>query len=200
MNWPRGFAQYFNRCSIDTQPVVSKTRLPLLKQFKSLLQTRFKLVFVLLIYLVFFTNIPLRETIQICADSLYESNLTPPIIDKDVFIELINMATTSVEFSFNKKMYKQIGGVAVGSPRGLALANIFVGYQEEKLFIDNNQPVIYFSYVDDTFAMFKDEFNCYQFLKQLDSLPQSLTFTHEKEVSGKLPFLNVLFEKSNTKF
>ena len=33
-----------------------------------------------------FTNIPLGETIQICADSLYESNLTPPIMGKDVFI------------------------------------------------------------------------------------------------------------------
>ena len=77
-----------------------------------------------------FTNIPLGETIQICADSLYDSNLTPPIMGKDVFIEPMNIATTSVEFSFNK-MYKQIDGVAMGSPLGPALANIFVGYQEK---------------------------------------------------------------------
>ena len=147
-----------------------------------------------------FTNIPLGETIQICADSLYDSNLTPPIMDKDVFIELMNIATTSVEFSFNYKMYKQIDGVAMGSPLGPALANIFLGYHEEKLFIDNNQPLIYFRYMDDTFAMFGDEFNCNRFLKQLNSMHQSLTFTHEKEVNGKLPFLDVLVEKSNTKF
>ena len=147
-----------------------------------------------------FTNIPLEETIQICADSLYESNLTPPIMDKDVFIELMNIATTSVEFSFNNKIYKQIDGVAMGSLLGPALANIFVGYQEEKLFIDNNQPLIYFRYVDDTFAMFEDELNCNRFLKQLNSLHQSLNFTHQKEVNGKLPFLDVLVEKSNTKF
>ena len=147
-----------------------------------------------------FTNIPLEETIQICADSLYESNLTPPIMDKDVFIEIMNIATTSVEFSFNNKIYKQIDGVAMGSPLGPALANIFVGYQEEKLFIDNNQPLIYFRYVDDTFAMFEDELNCNLFLKQLNSLHQSLNFTHEKEVNGKLPFLDVLVEKSNKKF
>ena len=54
--------------------------------------------------------------------------------------------------------------------------------------------------MDDTFAVFEDEFNCNWFLKQLNSLHQSLTFTHEKEVNGKLPFLNVLVEKSNTKF
>ena len=91
-------------------------------------------------------------------------------------------------------------GVAMGSPLGPALANIFVGYQEEKLFIDNNQPLIYFRYVDDTFAMFENELNCNRFLKQLNSLHQSLNFTHEKEVNGKLPFLDVLVEKSNTKF
>ena len=68
---------------------------------------------------------------------VYESNLTPPIMEKDVFTELVSIATTSVEFSFNNKMYKQIDGVAMGSPLGSTLANIFVGYQEEKLFIDN---------------------------------------------------------------
>ena len=121
-------------------------------------------------------------------------------MDKDVFIELVNIATTSVEFSFNKNMYKQTDDVVINNQLGPSLANIFVGYQEEKLFIDNNQPVIYFRYVDETFAMFDDEFNCNQFLKQLNSLHQSLTFTHEKEVNGKLPFLDALVEKCNTKF
>ena len=92
-------------------------------------------------------------------------------------------------------MYKQMDGVAMGSPLGPALENILIGYQEEKLFIDNNQPLIYFRYVDDTFALFEDESNCNQFLKQLNSLHQSLIFTHEKEVNGKLPFLDVLVEK-----
>ena len=73
-----------------------------------------------------FTNIPLRKTIRICADSLCESNLIHLIMDKDVLIELVHIATTSVKFSFNNKMYKQINGVAMGSPLGPALANIFV--------------------------------------------------------------------------
>ena len=121
-------------------------------------------------------------------------------MDKNVFVELMNITTTSVKFSFNNKMYKQIDGVAMGSPLGPALANIFVGYQEEKLFIDNNQPLIYFRYVDDTFAMFEDEFNCNWFLKQLNSLHQSLTFTHEKEVNGKLPFWMCLWKKVTQNF
>ena len=63
-------------------------------------------------------------------------------MDKDVFIKLGNIATTSVEFSFNNKMYKQNDGVAVSCPLGPALANIFFGYHKEKLFTDNNQPLM----------------------------------------------------------
>ena len=70
----------------------------------------------------------------------------------------------------------------MGSPLGPALANIFVEYHEEKLFIDSNQPLTYFRYVDDTFTMFKDESSCNQFLKQLNLQHlMGLTFIHEKE-------------------
>ena len=70
--------------------------------------------------------------------------MTPPSMDKGVFIELIKIATTSVEFSFNNKMYKQTDDVAMSSSFGPALANIFVGYHAEKLFIDSNLTLIFY--------------------------------------------------------
>ena len=42
----------------------------------------------------------------------------------------MNVATISVEFSFDNVMYKQTDGVAMGRPVGPALANIFAGYYE----------------------------------------------------------------------
>ena len=87
-----------------------------------------------------FTNVPLAETIQICADSLYNDFLTPLPLPRNVFVELMNLATSSVEFTFNNNMHRQIDGVAMGSPLGPALANIFVGYQEVKLFSNTNKP------------------------------------------------------------
>ena len=41
-------------------------------------------------------------------------------------------------------MYKQTNEVAMGSPLGPALANIFVGYYEEKLFSQTQKPPTYF--------------------------------------------------------
>ena len=55
-------------------------------------------------------------------------------MEKHVLVELINVATASVESSFDNEVYKQIDGIAMGSPLGPALANIFAGYYEEKLF------------------------------------------------------------------
>ena len=75
-----------------------------------------------------FTNVPLAETIEICTKTLYDGHLPTPVIPKHVFIELMKTATTSVEFSFNKIMYRQIDGVGMDSPLGPALENIFVGY------------------------------------------------------------------------
>ena len=63
-----------------------------------------------------FTNVPLAETIEICTKTLYNGHLPTPVIPKHVFIELMKTATTSVEFGFNNIMYRQIDGVAMGSP------------------------------------------------------------------------------------
>ena len=111
-----------------------------------------------------FTNVPLAETIQICADSLYGGKLIPPDYPKEIFVELSNTATKSAEFSFNNNMYKQIHGVAVGSPLSVALANVFVGYHESKLFESTIKPFLYHRYVDDTFAIFDQRMNALLFL------------------------------------
>ena len=71
-----------------------------------------------------FINVPLDETIGICADALYQGHLDCLPFSEDTFRELMLIATRGVEFSFSNQMYKQLDGVAMGSPLGPALLNI----------------------------------------------------------------------------
>ena len=88
----------------------------------------------------------------------------------------------------------------MGSPLSVALANIFVGYLESKLFESTTKPSLYHQYVDDTFAIFGSEDECTSFLDALNSMHSALKFTFEKKENAQLPFLDVLVEKSNEGF
>lgn len=138
-----------------------------------------------------FTNIPLAETIDICLDALYRNQqLSPPSVPEALLKKLLFKTTTEVEFSFNNILYKQVDGVAMGSPLGPVLANIFVGFCESK--VDPTAfPLLYRRYVDDTFSMFLTRPEAIAFHGVLNSMHPSLTFTMEMETDGKLPFLDV---------
>ena len=142
-----------------------------------------------------FTNVPLDETIRICADKLYENDVDVMGLSRNNFIKLMHYATGSVEFSFDNVMYRQVDGVAMGSPLGPSLANIFVGYQEEWLFSNIVFPRMYLLYVDDTFVIVRtrDEMNV--LFQQLNNMHPNLKFTNEVEVDNKLPFLDVMVER-----
>ena len=88
----------------------------------------------------------------------------------------------------------------MGSPLGPALVNIFVGYQESKLFSCVQKPTIYFRYVDDTFAIFKQMGDVDDFLVTLNRLHPALKFTFEKQHDGKLTFLDILVERTELGF
>ena len=87
-----------------------------------------------------FTNVPLDETITICSEALYDKCDSQPVISKNVFVELMKSATSSVEFSFNITMHMQTDRVAMGSSLGPVLAKTFVGYHEKKLFSKTRKP------------------------------------------------------------
>ena len=140
-----------------------------------------------------FTNVPIHETIRICATELYHSDLEVPTLKEDSFVKLMKKVTTGVEFSYREVMYRQIGGVAMGLPLGPVLANIVVGYQEQRLLASNPNAdalLLYKRYVDDTFSLSLNTQESSQFLEQLNSLHPALQFTCENEDQGSLPFLD----------
>ena len=78
-----------------------------------------------------FTNIHLEGTIKICTNELFKESETVEDLSKTEFKELLPMATKDSHFIFDGTLYKQIDGVAMGSPLGPTLANAFLVYHEK---------------------------------------------------------------------
>ena len=139
-----------------------------------------------------FTNVPLDETIEICMNTLYHSDLVPPTVEERALKKLLIKATKEVEFSFADKMFSQVDGIAMGSPLGPTLANIFLGYHESLLISSlASLPTIYFRYVDDCFAIFDSRALALDFLVLLNGMHSSLSFTMEEESNDEISFLDV---------
>ena len=76
-----------------------------------------------------FTNVPLSETIDIAVNLIFQ-NFPEIKITDDELRQLFIYATKETHFLFDSNMYDQIDGVAMGSPLGPALANLFMGHHE----------------------------------------------------------------------
>ena len=144
-----------------------------------------------------FTNVSFDETLKICSEALYDQSDSQLVVPKNVFVELMKSVTFSVEFSFNSTIYKQTDRVAMRSPLGLALANFFVRYCEEKLFSQTQKPPTYFRYVDNTFGIFDHKAEADEFLTKLNCLHPSFRFAFEKEKEKCLLFFDSYVKRTD---
>ena len=141
-----------------------------------------------------FTSLPITESIQLCVKELFDHGLAPLHINSKIFVELLTLACYGVEFSFNNVMYKQTDGTSMGSFLGPTIANIFVRFHENQ-FIKDSSPLYYKRYMDDTFAIFSNDFQKDSFFEKLNNMHANLKFTIENAVYSKLAFLDVLVHR-----
>ena len=106
-----------------------------------------------------------------------------------------------IDFSFDDILHHEIDGGAMRSYFEPALANIFLGYHESKLFQTIFQREMYYCYIDESFVVFGNKDDCDHFSHIcLNLLHPSLRFAFEKDSNLTPPFLDVLVEKSFFKF
>ncbi|XP_068723463.1 uncharacterized protein [Montipora capricornis] len=147
-----------------------------------------------------FTNVPLDETIEICLSKLY-SLPDPPALPRHVLKTLLEFATKKSHFVFDGHYYDQIDGVAMGSPLGPVLANIFMCDFEQKWLANvDSRPSIWFRYVDDTFSLFDSEATAASFLHFLNTRHPNIKFTMELEENQEIPFLDVRIKRNLNNF
>ena len=128
-----------------------------------------------------FTNIPLDETIQICTNNLFKDKRKVKGLLKKQCKVLLDLATKKSCFLFNGEYYSQTDGVAMGSPLGPTLANVFLCEHEVKWLEHCPQefkPVYYKRYVDDVLVLFKDKSHVLPFKAYLNKQHPNIHFTH----------------------
>ena len=131
-----------------------------------------------------FTNIPLKETINNCVNDLHNKNLYNGKLNKKELFQLLETATSESSFIFDFLLYKQIDGVAMGSPLGPTLANAFLCHYEKE-WLENCpsffKPVVYKRYVDDICVLFTSKDHLQFFLDYMNKQHKCIRFTSVAE-------------------
>jgi hypothetical protein len=147
-----------------------------------------------------FTNVPLKKTVDLILDRIYNKNLISTSLSKRSLKKLILDSCNKTAFSFNNNLYEQFDGVSMGSSLGPVLANIIMTELENKVIsklVSDNTIKFYIRYVDDTLVLVKrsdvDKVMC-----RLNSFHKNLNFTVDSFPDHKIHFLDLLINKNIT--
>ena len=144
-----------------------------------------------------FTNIPVAESVEICnkrllADVTLSERTT---MDVATIIDLLRFCLTSTSFRYDNQHYKQLDGLAIGSPVSPVMADIFMENFEDNALIDETvKPRIWKRFVDDIISVVKKS-QSNRLLSHLNTQHKKIQFTMEEEKDGSLPFMDIRFTR-----
>ena len=138
-----------------------------------------------------FMNVPLLETVDYLYEFVEQNGITIDL-PKALLKELLLRCTFNIQFAFNGEIYRQIDGVAMGSPLGPLLADIFMGKLERTTLSSAIGSMSFYKrYVDDIFAVTDSNFDMNALLANFNRAHQLICFTSEKEDPNMFNFLDV---------
>ena len=99
-----------------------------------------------------YTSIPVEDAMRALHEMLFDA------LDYDVYQDLMSAVRFVLDnnyISFDGKVFKQIKGLAMGTPLAPPMANIFMAWLEEKLFAKYPYiyPRLYLRFLDDIFVL-----------------------------------------------
>ncbi|BHF59378.1 hypothetical protein SprV_0100233500 [Sparganum proliferum] len=142
-----------------------------------------------------FTNVLVPETVDYICDFPSASQQEIGIPTKTLK-ELLLRGTLNAQFLFDNQLYREVTGVAMGSPLGPLLADVFMGELERFQLSDQiDQLKHYGRYVDDIFAIVTAETNIDALIDTVNQAHPSIKFTMEIGTNGSLNFLDVLLSR-----
>ena len=150
-----------------------------------------------------FTNIPLDETVNICVNNVFGDKKSVMGLLKKDFKQLLTLAVKSSCFVFNNVYYQQVDGVAMGSPLGPTLGNLFLVNYDSKWLKEcpvQFAPKCYRRYVDYIFSLFKAKDHVKKFLRYRNSRHPIIKFTCAEENDNKISILDISITRTENKF
>ena len=138
-----------------------------------------------------FTNIPLEIKHML------------PIWVKVRFIAYLKLPCLNHFLIFDGKFYEQCDGVAMGSPLGPTLANVYMCHFEN-IWLGNYpahyKPTVYRRFVDDTFLLFRTKYHVEKFKNYINKQHKNIKFTSEIQKNDSLSFLDITITPENNEF
>ena len=124
---------------------------------------------------------------------------TPVTLPNDKIMDLLKLCLESTFFQYNGRHYKQLHGTAVGSPVSVVVAEIVMQHIEKRALATYDQTLhFWFRYVDDTITILQtDEIDVFH--GHLNRQNSDIQFTRELEDNGKIPFLDCLVSRDDTR-
>lgn len=93
-----------------------------------------------------YTNVPVVEAINDCANFLYGVKYKKPPVSKEVFKELAKISSCDVLMLTHHGYYKQKDGLAMGSPPAPCLANGWLSKFDERV---KGDAKLFYRFIDD---------------------------------------------------
>ena len=122
-----------------------------------------------------YTNVPVMESIEVCADLLFRDTTKAPPIDRTTFVELAMIASCNVVMSTHDGYYLQSDGFAMGSPPAPHLANGWMSRHDDSI---RGNAKLFARYMDDVLREIKRS-ETDQKLAEINNLHPNLSFITE---------------------
>ena len=143
-----------------------------------------------------YSNIPHNEGIQALNRTLEETNIHP--MKKLLICRFASLVLTKNYFTFNKRLYRQIQGTAMGTRMAPSYANIFMKYVEMQLIETSpKKPTLWLRYIDDIFMIWGHGKQALEDFKHLvNNIHPTMKFAFNNSET-EIPFLDTIIYKAN---
>ena len=140
-----------------------------------------------------YTNVPVLEAIEHCTDLLYAGKYREPPVNRATFVELLKICSSNVIMQTNEGYFRQIDGLAMGSPPAPHLANGWLSKYDQEI---KGDAKLFTRYMDDILRDIKNNAIAEK-LEEINNIHPSLKFTHEEENENSIAFLDMKLTRLN---